>query len=70
MSEVDQQNPGIGRVFLGAALVLLASTLMFYGIVTIMQSDPPNEAILSPFPPYDPYDSLRTDLSDYMWPTD
>ncbi|MGB5875120.1 MAG: hypothetical protein WBH56_15480, partial [Bacteroidota bacterium] len=70
MSTGRRQNIPIGRAVLGGTLAFLALTLLLFGIVRLTRSEPPSEVILSPLPPYDPYDSIRTDLSDYLWPTD
>jgi hypothetical protein len=65
-----RQNTPLGLVVLGGSLALLAASLFLFGITRLTRTEPPSEVILSPLPPYDPYDSIRTDLSDYLWPTD
>ncbi len=70
MSTGHRQNILLGRAVLGGALAFLALSLLLFGIVRLTRGGPPSGVILSPLPPYDPYDSIRTDLSDYLWPTD
>jgi len=67
---VSRQNTTLGQVVLGGTLALLAATLLLFAFARWSRSEIPSEVILSPLPPYDPYDSIRTDLSDYLWPTD
>jgi murein DD-endopeptidase MepM/ murein hydrolase activator NlpD len=70
VSTFPRQNTSIGQVVLGGSIALLAVSLLLFGITRLTRTEPPSEVILSPLPPYDPYDSIRTDLSDYLWPTD
>jgi hypothetical protein len=53
-------------------LLILSGLLVAAMVAGIWRSDSPsNPTVLRPpSPPLNPYDSLRTDLDDYLWPTD